>query len=100
MKTYTVNGIEITDVVCFPVKQKHVDIKLRGFVKIVINDQILLSGIRIIEGKNGAFVSYPKDDKNELFFPLTAEMRHYFTDEILRQWSISSSWSINNGAKK
>lgn len=91
----SVNGIEVTDVVVFPVKKKSENSCLNAFAKLVINDQFLVNGIRIIEGKNGPFISFPKeynkaDGKNfDICFPVTAELRSYLSDQILSQYSIS-----------
>jgi len=34
---------------------------VRGYVDITINDVILIKGIRIIDGKNGLFISMPSE---------------------------------------
>lgn len=94
----SVNGLEITDVIIFPVKSRDGDGQnLKAFAKIVVNDQLILNGFRVFSGKNGLFVSPPKEydkarDKSfDICFPITAELRSYITDQVLSQYSISVS---------
>ena len=47
-----INGIEITDVIIFPVKNKG-ESSLQAFARIIVNDQFIINGIKILEGKNG-----------------------------------------------
>ena len=56
-----VNGIEITDVIIFPVRKKTENSKLLAFCRIVLNDQFIISGVRIYEGKNGPFIRFPQE---------------------------------------
>jgi stage V sporulation protein G len=34
---------------------------LKGFADLIINDELVIKGLRIIEGKKGLFVSMPKE---------------------------------------
>jgi len=79
-----VNGIEITDLIISPVK--HPKPGLRAFAKIIINDQLLINGVQICEGKDGLFITYPKQETFEAVSPLTAELRAYLADAVLSQY--------------
>ena len=87
-----INGLEITDVIIFPVKKK--DGTLKAFVKVIINDQLIISGIRIVEGRNGPFICFPQETNERdgkcfhVCFPITAELRSYMSDQILSQYAI------------
>jgi stage V sporulation protein G len=90
-----INGLEITDVIVFPVKNKVENSSLMAFARIIINDQFIVNGLRIFEGKNGPFVRLPQEYNKEagkgydICFPITAEMRSYISDQVLSQYSIA-----------
>ena len=92
----SVNGLEVTDVIIFPVK-KRIDTSLKAFARIVINDQFIVSGIRIMEGKKGLFVFFPKEYSRtegksfDICYPVTAEFKAYLTDAILSAYSITTT---------
>jgi stage V sporulation protein G len=91
----SINGLEITDVIVFPIKNKVENSSLNAFAKIIINDQFIISGIRVFEGKNGPFVRMPQEYNKEagkgydICFPTTAEFRTYISDQVLNQYSIT-----------
>lgn len=88
-----INGIEITDVIIFPVKKRAECQTVLGFARIVINDQFLLSGVRIHQGEHGNYISFPDEIVNgksmDIYFLTTNELREYMQDEILKQYQIT-----------
>ena len=61
---------------------------IKAFVDIVVNDALLIKGLRVIEGKKGLFVSMPKDqgkDKRwyDTIMPLTKEAREEISSAVL-----------------
>ncbi len=89
------NGIQITDVIVYPVRNKKNNSSLMAFARVNLNDQFIISGIRIFEGENGPFIMFPrdynKDDKQkgyDICYPITAQLRAYMTDQILNQYSL------------
>lgn len=99
-----INGIEITDVVIYPLRNTPTsDSKLKAFARVVLNDQFIISGLRIFEGKNGLFISFPqeynkKEEKGyDVCFPITAEFRQYIMDQVLSQYSLSLSMKEETG---
>jgi len=88
-----INGIEVTDVIIFPVKG-NVENGVRAYAKIVLNDQLIICGIKVIKGRHDAFISFPQEyNKNQgkgydICFPITAELRCYLSDQILSQYDI------------
>ena len=61
---------------------------LRAMATVKVADAIFLTGIRVIEGKNGLFVSMPskKDvggDYHDIFFPASREVRDQMQRSIL-----------------
>ena len=80
----SINGIEVTDVIIYPVKNKSWDGGLMAFARLILNDQFIITGIRVVEGKNGLFIAFPQDSRGDgkrydVCFPTTAELRAYFT---------------------
>ena len=70
--------IEITNVQIFPLKES--ESKLRAFARVLLNDELQLTGLRIYEGSDGLFVAYPndpayKEDYRQMFYPITRDLR-------------------------
>ncbi len=61
---------------------------MKAFADIVINDAVLIKGIRVLEGKKGVFVSMPKmqgKDKKwyETVKPLNDEVKNEISEVVL-----------------
>ena len=61
---------------------------VKAFCSVSVNDEILIKGYKIVDGKEGLFVSCPaecgKDGKwYEIAMPLTTEMRDHIESVIL-----------------
>ena len=77
----------ITEVKIIKMKGKG---KLLGYANVVINNSIVLKGIRIIDGDKGRFLSMPakknvKSDKPlfyEHFHPITSEAREMLMESV------------------
>lgn len=60
----------------------------KAFVDIVINDCLLIKGLRVVDGSKGLFVSMPREkSKDERWFdsvrPLSREARETIESEVL-----------------
>lgn len=82
--------MEITDVRVFPVR----DEKVRAFVSIVFDRCFMVNDIKVIQGKEGLFVSMPsRKRKNGEFkdvaHPLNSETRKWVEDRILAAYQAS-----------
>lgn len=57
---------------------------------IVINDCLAIRGVKIVDGKNGAFVSMPSYQSNgrfvEVCFPTTGELRQQLNDSVIKAY--------------
>ena len=78
--------MKITEVRVFPLYKK--DSTLKAFASITIEDAVCITGIRIVEGKLGLFVSMPQSKDNEgeyhdVAFPITKEAREEIQDAVL-----------------
>lgn len=83
-------GLEITEVKVYPFKGKRND-TLMAFASVTLNSCIVITGIRIIDGRKGAFVSMPQtkgsDDKwYDVTFPLTGEAREDIQSAVLAEY--------------
>ena len=82
--------LQITNVQAFPIKEPMG--KTQGFARVVLNDQIQLTGLRIVDGANGLFVAYPNDpsykgeDYKSIFYPLTKELRDHIESVVLAKY--------------
>ena len=65
---------------------------IKGVAQIVLNDQMIIRGLRIMDGTNGLFVSYPIDPffKGESFQflvnPITRQLREHIENCILEKY--------------
>src|SRR5688572_6991779 len=77
--------MQITEVRVFPVDED----KLKAFASIVIDDVFVVSDIKIIDGKNGRFLSMPSTKRKDGSFrdvahPLNNETRRLIEDVVFR----------------
>ena len=96
----TITGVDVTwdcmavtDVKVFPLTE---DVSRLGHVKglaqIVLNDQLVIRELRIMDGLNGLFVSYPidpffkGDDFRTIVNPITRQLREHIENCILEKY--------------
>lgn len=78
----------VTNVQVFPFNLGN----MKGLAAIVLNDQFLVRGIRIMDGENGLFVNYPNDPfyKGEDFRciaqPITRQLREHIENCVLEKY--------------
>jgi len=65
---------------------------VRAFASVAIDDLVAIRGIRIVDGKNGLFVTMPqsKDSNGEyhdIAFPLTSDLRKEISKSVLDEYS-------------
>lgn len=61
---------------------------LKAFVDLVVNESLLLKGIRVVEGKSGPFVSMPKEKGKdsrwyETVHPVTKGVKDQISSVVL-----------------
>ena len=65
---------------------------LKGFATVTLDDELVLTNIKIVKGSKGLFVAMPStywesDEKyHDIFFPITADFREELSDEILQAY--------------
>jgi stage V sporulation protein G len=79
-------GMKVTSVQVYPMKEMG---KTKALARIVLNDSLQLTGLRVVEGASGLFVSYPQDltykgeDYRSVFYPVTKDLREYIEEQVL-----------------
>ena len=79
--------MDITEVRVFPVDED----KLKAFASIVIDDAFVISDIKIIDGKNGRFLSMPATRRKngtfrDIAHPLNNETRRLIEDRVFQRY--------------
>jgi DNA-binding cell septation regulator SpoVG len=88
----SVNGIEITEIQVHPLKKKDAGNHLEAFARVILNGQLCINSIRVVRGKFGPFVSYPREYNRkegkgyQLCYPITKPLQSYLSERILHQW--------------
>ena len=77
--------MEITKVNFYPYSKKG---NFRGYASITLDDQFVVSGIKLLEGKKGLFVSMPAQPDSEgeyhdICFPVTKKFRKEIEETII-----------------
>lgn len=82
--------IIVTDIKIFPFKCAGIG-HIRALANIVLNDAIIIRGLRIMKSDNGLFLSYPVDpigtDYHSIIVPVTRELREYIENTVIKQYN-------------
>lgn len=84
--------LAVTQVQVFPFKEGPSLGHLKGLALVVINDQLVIRGLRIMDGVSGLFVSYPidpfykGDDFRNIVNPLTRQLREHIENCVLEKY--------------
>lgn len=84
--------LAVTNVQVFPFKEGPSMGHMKGLATIVLNDQILIRGLRIMDGEYGLFVGYPMDpffkgdDFRNLVTPMTRQFREHVENCVLEKY--------------
>jgi stage V sporulation protein G len=79
--------VEITEVRVFPVHEE----KLKAFVSVVFDRCFMVNDIKVIQGKEGLFISMPSRKKKngefkDVAHPLNNETRRWVEDRVLSEY--------------
>ena len=79
--------MDITEIKVFPVDEE----KLKAFVSIVLDHCFMVNDIKVIQGRDGFFISMPSRRKRngrfkDVAHPLNNETRRMIEDQILAQY--------------
>lgn len=85
----------VTDVRISPIKQIEGLTHTKALAEIVFNDQLLIRGIRVVEGENGLYISYPfpfhpttgeDGQPRSTVFPITNALRDHVEAVVLEKY--------------
>lgn len=84
--------LAVTKVEVFPFKDSMRLGHVKALAQIVLNDQLVVRGLRVMEGINGLFVSYPLDpfykgeDCRSICNPITRQLREHIETCVLEKY--------------
>lgn len=87
--------LAVTQVNVWPFKEGANLGHMKGLAQIVLNDQMVIRGLRIMDGANGLFVGYPNDpfykgeDFRSICNPLTRQLREHIENCVLEKFQAS-----------
>jgi stage V sporulation protein G len=81
--------MEITDVRVFPVEINGSMVK--AYATVTFDDSFVVRDMRVIDGKNGIFLSMParrkrNGDYQDVCFPISAKLRDLMENEVLEKF--------------
>lgn len=81
--------MKITDVKIYPYNG---DNNFKGYASVTFDNCFMVTGIKIVNGSKGLFVSMPsrknnKDEYTDICFPVTKEFREELTNVILNKYN-------------
>lgn len=84
--------LAVTNVTVFPFQDGvHIG-HVKALAQIVLNDQLVIRGLRVMDGINGLFVSYPFDpffrdeELRSICNPLTRQLREHIENCVLEKY--------------
>ena len=82
--------VEITEVRVFPVHEE----KLKAFVSVVFDRCFMVNDIKVIQGRDGLFISMPRRKKKngefkDVAHPLNNETRRWVEDRVLAEYRVA-----------
>lgn len=64
---------------------------LKAFASLTIEDKIVITGLKLVEGKNGMFINFPqyksRDEYKDIVFPLNKELRDKLTKLVISEYN-------------
>lgn len=91
-KESTFDCIAVTSVQVYPFKDNIGTAHFKGMATVVLNDQLIIRGLRINDGENGLFVAYPVDpfykgdDFRTVYQPITRQLREHIENCVLEKY--------------
>lgn len=89
---FTFDGLAVSNVEVFPLNEGPSMGHIKALASIVLNDQLLIRGLRVMDGENGLFVGYPIDPffKGEGYrivcTPLSRQLREHIENCVLEKY--------------
>jgi stage V sporulation protein G len=83
--------LKVTSVQVYPVKKRTT--KIKAMARVILSDQLQLTGLRLVEGSNGDFVGYPNDNNTkaeeykDIYFPVNSELREAIEAAVIEEFA-------------
>ena len=88
--------LAVTQVQVFPYTGPHQSRRnMKALAQVVLNDQLVISGLRVMDGINGLFVSYPLDpfykgeELRSICNPISRQLREHIENCVLEKYQAS-----------
>lgn len=84
--------LSVTQVQVYPFKEGPSLGHMKGMASVVLNDQLMVRGLRIMDGEAGLFVGYPVDpfykgeDYRNVVCPITRTLREHIEACVLEKY--------------
>ena len=84
--------LAVTNVQVFPFNEGSSMGHMKALAQVVLNDQLLIRGLRVMDGEYGLFVSYPIDpffkgeDFRTVCSPITRKLREHIENCVLEKY--------------
>ena len=84
--------LAVTKVQVFPFKEGAMLGRMMGMAEVIINDQLVVRGLKVMKGENGLYVGYPTDpfykgeDLRSICFPMTRQLREHIENCVLEMY--------------
>lgn len=81
--------LAVTKVQVYPFKDGANLGRMKGVAQVILNDQLVINGLRIYDGENGLYVGYPPDpfykgeDLRSQCYPITRQLREHIQNCVL-----------------
>ena len=74
--------------------------KTKAMVSVTFDDCFVVSGLKVVEGQNGAFVSMPNrktadGEYKDTAFPITKEFREELINAVLKEYGVESETAVS-----
>lgn len=90
--TSSFDCLAVTNVRVLPLPDWNRNGPLKAIAQVVLNDQLILRGLRVMDGNYGLFVSYPADpfsdneDFRTVYNPITRQLREHIENCVLEKY--------------
>lgn len=103
LESQTNSAMQVTDCKVFPFHESPSMGHIKAIASIILGDQFMIRGLRVMDGENGLFVSYPVDpffkgeDFRTLCNPITRALREHIENAVLEKYqqAVETSESTN-----
>ena len=84
--------LAVTDVKVFPLPDWRKTGHMKAIADVILNDQLVLRGLRVMDGVNGLYIGYPvdpfcrDDDYKLMYHPVTRQLKEHIENCVLEMY--------------